>query len=69
MHDELTKRLFGNYVSRYDFGRSVKDGATVKLVYENRGEKLDVARTDLNERIAEKIEQAELDPDQKSAAR
>ena len=66
VHDELTKRLFGKYVSRYDFGRSEKDGATVKLVYENRGEKLGVARTDLNQRIAEKIEQAELDPDQKA---
>ena len=39
-------------------------GATVKLVYENRGEKLGVARLDLNERIAAKIEEAELDPDQ-----
>jgi type I restriction enzyme R subunit len=62
--DELTKRIFGNYVSRYDFKRSEEDGATVKLVYENRGEKLGVARTDLNERIAEKIEEAELDQDQ-----
>lgn len=62
--DELTRRIFGNYVSRYDFKRSEEDGATVKLVYENRGEKLGVARTDLNDRIAEQIEQAELDPDQ-----
>ncbi len=62
--DELTRRIFGNYVSRYDFKRSEEDGATVKLVYENRGEKLGVARTDLNDRIAEKIAQAELDPDQ-----
>ena len=43
---------------------SEEDGATVKLVYENRGEKLGVARVDLNGRIAEKIEEAELDPDQ-----
>ena len=64
--DELTKRIFGDYVSRYDFDRSEKDGATVKLVYENRGEKLGVARTDLNSRIAAKVEEAELDPDQKS---
>ena len=42
--DELTKRIFGHYVSRYDFKRSEEDGATVKLVYENRGEKLGVAR-------------------------
>jgi type I restriction enzyme R subunit len=30
--DEITKRIFGNYVSRYDFKRSEEDGATVKLV-------------------------------------
>ena len=64
--DELTKRIFGDYVSRYDFKRSEEDGATVKLVYENRGEKLGVARLDLNERIASKIEDAELDPDQEA---
>ena len=62
--DQITKRIFGNYVSRYDFKRSEEDGATVKLVYENRGEKLGVARTDLNVRIAAKIEESELDPDQ-----
>jgi type I restriction enzyme R subunit len=62
--DEITKRIFGDYVSRYDFKRSEEDGATVKLVYENRGEKLGVARADLNDRIAAKIEEAELDPDQ-----
>ena len=64
--DEITKRIFGDYVSRYDFKRSEEDGATVKLVYESRGEELGVARTDLNERIAEKIEEAELDSDQAS---
>lgn len=62
--DQITKRIFGDYVSRYDFKRSEEDGATVKLVYENRGEKLGVARMDLNDRIAQKIEEAELDPDQ-----
>lgn len=62
--DQITKRIFGDYVSRYDFKRSEEDGATVKLVYENRGEKLGVARLDLNSRIAQKIEEAELDADQ-----
>ena len=62
----VTKRIFGGYVSRYDFKRSEEDGATVKLVYENRGEKLGVARLDLNNRIAEAIEEAELDPDQEA---
>ena len=64
--DEITKRIFGDYVSRYDFKRSEEDGATVKLVYKNRGEKLGVARTDLNDLIAAKIEEAELDPDQEA---
>ena len=62
--DEITKRIFGGYVSQYNFKRSEEDGATVKLVYENRGEKLGLAHADLNERMAEKIEQADLDPDQ-----
>lgn len=62
--DEITRRIFGDYVSRYDFKRSEEDGATVKLVYENRGEKLHVSHGDLNERIAEKVAEADLDPDQ-----
>ncbi|MBN8279228.1 MAG: type I restriction endonuclease subunit R [Gammaproteobacteria bacterium] len=65
-HDELTKRIFGGYVSRYDFKRSEEDQSTVKLVYESRGEKLGIARLDLNDRIAEKIEEADLNPDQAS---
>lgn len=63
-HDELTRRIFGGYVSRYDFKRSEEDQSTVKLVYESRGEKLGIARLDLNDRIAAKIEEAELNPDQ-----
>ena len=52
-HDQLTKRIFGEYISRYDFKRSEEDQSTVKLVYENRGEKLGIARLDLNDRIAD----------------
>ena len=63
-HDELTRRIFGEYVSRYDFKRSEEDQSTVRLIYENRGEKLGLARLDLNDRIAAAIEQADLDPDQ-----
>jgi len=63
-HDQLTQRIFGNYVSRYDFKRSEQDGATVKLVYENRGEKLGLAKLDLNDRIAAAVDAADLDPDQ-----
>ncbi|MDI6809505.1 MAG: type I restriction endonuclease subunit R [Candidatus Eisenbacteria bacterium] len=63
-HDELTRRIFGDYISRYDFKRSEEDQSTVKLIYENRGEKLGIARLDLNDRIAEAVEKADLDPDQ-----
>ena len=35
-HDHLTKRF--RHMCRGDFKRSEEDGATVKLVYENRGE-------------------------------
>ncbi|NLF19115.1 MAG: type I restriction endonuclease subunit R [Lentisphaerae bacterium] len=65
-HDHLTRRIFGSYVSRYDFKRSEEDGATTRLVYENRGEKLGLARLDLNDRIAEAVARAELDPDKEA---
>lgn len=65
-HDHLTRRIFGDYISCYDFKRSEEDGATVKLVYENRGEKLGIARLDLNDRIADAIAKVELDPDQEA---
>ena len=58
--DEITKRIFGGYISRYDFKRSEEDGSTVKLIYENRGEKLGVARLDLNDAIAEKSSRRSL---------
>ena len=62
----LTKRIFGGYVSRYDFKRSEEDQSTVKLVYENRGEKLGIARLNLNDRIADAVEKADLDLDQQA---
>ena len=59
--DEITRRVFGDYISTYDFQRAVEDGATVPLYYDARGEKLGIATTDLNEKIAEAIERAEID--------
>ena len=50
--DEITRRVFGDYVSTYDFQRAVEDKATVPLYYDARGDKLGVATGDLNERIA-----------------
>ena len=59
--DEITRRVFGEYLSTYDFKRAVDDKATVPLFYDARGEKLQIATTDLNERIAAKLEELEID--------
>lgn len=59
--DEITRRVFGDYVSTYDFQRAVEDGATVPLYYDARGDTLGVAVGDLNERIAEKLEELETE--------
>jgi len=59
--DELTRRVFGEYVSTYDFQRAVEDEATVPLYYDARGDKLKVTIGDLNERIAAKLEELEID--------
>ena len=57
--DQITRRVFGEYVSTYDFQRAVEDKATVPLYYDARGDKLGIAIGDLNERIAEKLEELE----------
>jgi type I restriction enzyme R subunit len=59
-NDQITRQVFGQYVSTYDFQRSVEDGATVPLYYDARGEKLGLATTELNEKIAAAIEEAEI---------
>ena len=62
---ELTKNIFGEYVSVYDFKRAIVDGATLPLRYLNRGEKLAIENPDLDERMAEIINDVELDDDQR----
>ena len=57
--DEITKRVFGSYVSTYDFQRAVEDHATVPLYYDARGDKLGIAVGDLNEKIANKLDELE----------
>lgn len=59
--DEITKRVFGEYISTYDFQRAVEDGATVPLYYDARGEKLGISTEDINEKIAAKLEEFETD--------
>ena len=59
--DEITRRVFGDYISTYDFQRAVEDKATVPLYYDARGEKLGLATNELNEKIAAKVEELEID--------
>ncbi len=61
----LTQQIFGGYVSVYDFKRSIDDGATLTVRYLNRGEKLAIENPDLDERMAEIINNEELDDDQR----
>lgn len=62
---ELTKNIFGEYVSVYDFKRAIDDGATLPLRYLNRGEKLGIENPQLDEKMAELIENEDLDEDQR----
>jgi len=49
--EEKTRETFGEYVSVYNFGQSVADGATVPLYYENHIPKLE----NVNERLEEDL--------------
>ncbi|UWF48373.1 type I restriction endonuclease subunit R [Pseudomonas sp. N3-W] len=70
--DEITRKVFGEYISTYDFQRAVEDNATVPLYYDARGEQLHFVDDDgnehsvadpkgLNEKIAAKLEELEID--------
>ena len=59
--DEVTRQTFGDYVSTYDFQRAVEDEATVPLFYDARGDRLGVATSELNEAIAAKLDEFDLD--------
>jgi len=62
--DERTREVFGDYVSVYDFARSIEDGATVPLYYENRIPEVQLTNEDLNKDLESLLEAAELDEDQ-----
>jgi type I restriction enzyme R subunit len=64
--EELTKEVFGDYVSVYNFKESVDDVNTVPLYYENRIPEVQLVNDDLNEQMAAIIEGADLDDDQQA---
>lgn len=63
--EELTKNIFGEYVSVYDFKRAIEDDATLPLLYINRGEKLGIDNPELDEKMAEVLEDENLEEDKK----
>lgn len=59
--EERTREVFGDYVSVYDFARSIEDGATVPLYYENRIPEVQLTNQALNRDLEALLEAAELD--------
>jgi len=64
--EERTREVFGDYVSKYDFGASIRDGATVPLYYENRIPELQLTNANFQADVAEIIDEAELDEAQEA---
>lgn len=64
--DAITRDVFGDYVSVYDFSDAIADGATVPLYYENRIPELQLINEDLNDDLNNVIEEAILDEAQEA---
>lgn len=62
--ESRTREVFGDYVSVYDFARSVRDGATVPLFYEARKPELQLNADELREELDTLLEEAMLDDEQ-----
>lgn len=59
-----TVRTFGKYVSVYNFGQSVTDGATVPLFYENRVPRLKNVNENLEEQLGQLMDRYDLNEDE-----
>lgn len=62
--EERTRETFGDYVSVYNFGQSVTDGATVPLYYENRVPRLKNVNEDLEKQLGQLMDKYDLDEDE-----
>lgn len=60
----LTKEWFGDYVSEYNFAQSIEDGATVPLYYDKRVPEVLIQNEELNEELAEILEDENLNDEQ-----
>ncbi len=52
-----TAMTFGDYISKYSIGRSIEDGATVPIFYENRRVPIDIDDADLLTEVEEVLEE------------
>ena len=66
--DVITRDVFGDYVSVYDFSAAIEDHTTVPLYYENRIPELQLINDDLNDDLNQVIEDAMLDEAQEGKA-
>lgn len=62
--EEKTRETFGDYVSEYNFGDSVRDGATVPLYYENRVPRLENVNKQLEQEIGKIMDFYELNDEE-----
>jgi len=62
--NKVTREVFGDYVSVYDFKESIDDEATVPLYYENRIPEVQLKQKEFDEGLTEILEKAELNPEQ-----
>jgi type I restriction enzyme R subunit len=62
--EERTRETFGDYVSVYNFGQSVTDGATVPLYYENRVPRLKNVNEDLEQQLGQLMDKYDLNEDE-----
>jgi len=61
---EVTKEVFGDYVSVYDFGQAVIDKATVPLFYDNGIPRLHLQNEQFSQEMEEIAENADLNDEQ-----
>jgi type I restriction enzyme, R subunit len=64
---EETRKKFGDYVSKYNFGNSIEDGTTVPLFYENRSPEIQVINSEINARISDVLDKAEAEEEEEEA--
>ena len=64
--EELTREVFGEYVSTYDFADAIDDGATVPLYHENRVPEVQLTNKDFNEDMQTILDDAILDEAQEA---